>query len=132
MANIYIAGPLYAAEMARELAAELRELDHKVVSTWHDDPKSTVEGEGKLTHVEKEAIGWACASEIRQACTMVVIYDAPGGRSGHVWEAGYFAGRHPLLSVFAIPFNEHSSVPCVFMHSHATLLRRELLLEYLS
>lgn len=112
----------------------LRELGHEIVSTWHDNERSTVAAESKLIHGERQGIGWQCAREIREASRFVVIYDAPGGRSGHVWEAGYYAGlAHRLGAPYAIPFNEHSSVPCVFLHSHALLLPGvPELLEYLS
>lgn len=129
MTKIYIAGPLYAAEMAREVAGELRELGHEIVSTWHDDAGSTVEAERELSLEEKWRIGKKCAAEIQGASAMLLIYDGEGGRSGHVWEAGYIAGLSVGLGVVAIPYREGSSVPCVFMHSHAARMTREQMMR---
>jgi nucleoside 2-deoxyribosyltransferase len=109
----YIAAPLTLRAEAANLAVVLREQGNAIVSTWHDDPLSTVEYERACTDLRKVEIALEIREQIRSCDVMLVLVGPRSDRCGHCWEAGYGEGLGKDVRVFYSDL--HAELPTILM-----------------
>lgn len=89
MTTLYIAAPLHDRAEAERVAAILRADGHHVVSSWHADPRATVDEESALTVEAMREIALRCLREVEACAVLVWICDDLRDRCGSAVEVGY-------------------------------------------
>jgi hypothetical protein len=95
--NVYIAGSFDDQTRLRDVARSFEAMGHRVVSSWLNEPPTTLK---ERTHRFMLAAGAIAICDMREADAIVVYTDKPSTSGGLFFELGYCYGKgHEIIVV---------------------------------